>query len=112
MSPSVPPPPEPASDEDLIAFMRWLHKRPRRKAPSLRFDDPARRDLVPPEFRDKLPGITLRIIMDIMKRPAPPGVSGPAGGGTRTRPARPKRRRPRKPDARKRAAKRRLRRAG
>lgn len=78
MSPSVPPPPEPASDEDLIAFMRWLHKRPRRKAPSLRFDDPARRDLVPPEFRDKLPGITLRIIMDIMKRPAPPGASGPA----------------------------------
>ncbi len=106
MSPSVPPPPEPASDEDLIAFMRWLRKRPRRKAPSLRFDDPARRDLVPPEFRDKLPGITLRIIMDIMKRPAPPGASGPAP----TRRMRSKPRRARKP-ARKPAARRGRRRA-
>jgi hypothetical protein len=107
MSPSVPPPPEPASDEDLIAFMRWLHKRPRRKAPSLRFDDPARRDLVPPEFRDKLPGITLRIIMDIMKRPAPPGASGPAPA--RRKGSKP--RRARKP-ARKPAARRGRRRAG
>ena len=116
MSPRVPPPPEPASDEDLIAFMRWLHKRPRQNPPWPNFDDPARRALVPLEFQDKLPGITLRIIMDVMKRPAPPGVSGPAGGGARPRPARPKRRRPGKParkaSARERAATRRRRRAG
>ena len=83
MSPPVPPPPEPASDEDLVAFMQWLRTQPRRKTPWPSFDDPARRDLVPPEFREKLPAITLRIIMDVMKRPAPPGLSGPAGGGAR-----------------------------
>ncbi|MEX2222802.1 MAG: hypothetical protein WEG40_13475 [Candidatus Rokuibacteriota bacterium] len=86
MSPPVPPLPEPASDEDLVAFMRWLHAQPRRKTPWPHFDDPARRDLVPPEFREKLPAITLRIVMDLMKRPAPPGLSGRAGGGApRTR---------------------------
>ena len=78
MNPPVPPPPEPASDEDLVAFMRWLRTQPRRKTPWPNFDDPARRDLVPLEFREKLPAITLRIIMDIMKRPSPPGLSGPA----------------------------------
>lgn len=113
MNPPVPPPPEPASDEDLIAFVRWLQKGGRRKGPSLRFDDPALVDQVPAEFRDKLPGITLRIVMDIMKRPAPPGVSGPAPAA---RPKGPKARRPRKParkpSARKSSAKRRRRRAG
>jgi hypothetical protein len=108
MSSRIPPTPEPASDEDLIAFIRWLRKRPRRKGPSLGFDDPARRDLVPPEFRDKLPGITLRIVMDIMKRPAPPGVSG-AAPTTRRKGSRP--RRATKP-ARKPVARRRRRRAG
>jgi len=116
MSPPVPPRPElePASDEELVAFMRWLHAQPRRKTPWPRFDDPALRDLVPPEFREKLRAITLRIIMDIMKRPAPAGLSGPAGGVTGTRPPRSKRGRPRKPArkpaARKPAAKRRRRR--
>jgi hypothetical protein len=92
MSPPVPTHPEPASDEDLVAFMRWLHTQPRsRKTPWPPFDDPALRDLVPLEFREKLPGITLRIFMDIMKRPGPPGLSGPGS------PPRPKRRRPKKP---------------
>ena len=114
MSPPVPPQPEPASDEDLVAFMRWLYTRPRRQRAGLRFDDPARRDLVPLEFREKLPAITLRIIMDIMKRPAPPGLSGPATG---PRPPRPKRGPPKeraaKLSARKPAARRgRRRRAG
>jgi hypothetical protein len=116
MSPSIPPTPEPASDEDLIAFMRWLHKRPRRKPPWPSYNELARRALVPAELQDKLPGITLRIIRDIMKRPAPPGLSGPAGGGPRATRARPKRRQPRKPvrkpSARKPAARRRRRRAG
>jgi len=118
MSPPVPTQPEPASDEDLVAFMRWLHTRPRRKTPWPRFDDPALRDLVPLEFREKLPAIMLRIVMDIMKRPGPPGLSGPAGGAPGTRPPGPKRGRPkkpaRKPSARKPAAgrRRRRRRAG
>ena len=97
MNPPVPPPPEPASDEDLVAFVRWLRTQPRRKTPWPHFDDPARRDLVPLEFREKLPAITLRIIMDIMKRPAAPGLSGPAGGGRATRPSGPKRGRRKKP---------------
>jgi hypothetical protein len=113
MSLPVPTQPEPASDEDLVAFMRWLHAQRRKKASLPRFDDPALRDLVPLELREKLPGIRLRIVMDIMKRPAPPGLSGPARGGTR--PPRPKRRRPREParksSARKPAAGRRRRRA-
>jgi len=116
MSPGIPPPPEPASDEDLIAFMRWLHKRPRRKPPWPHFDDPARRDLVPPEFQDKLPGITLRIIMDVMKRPAPPELSRPAGGASATHRKGSKSRQAKRParnsTARKPAAKRRRRRAG
>jgi hypothetical protein len=113
MNPPVPPKPQPASDEDLVAFMRWLHARSRRRTKmSLpRFDDPALRDLVPPELKEKVPEIARRIVMDIMKRPAPPGLSEPAGGGTRRR-ARP-RRRPRKParkpSARKPAARRRRR---
>ncbi len=115
MSPPVPPQPQPASDEDLVAFMRWLHTQPRRKTPGPRFDDPALRDLVPLEFREKLPAITLRIVMDLMKRPGPPGLSGPAGGAPGTRPSGPKRGRPKKPawkpTARKPAAKRRRRRA-
>jgi hypothetical protein len=115
MSPPVPPLPEPASDEVLVAFMRWLRRQSGRKTLWPHFDDPARRSLVPPEFRDKLPAITLRIIMDIMKRPAPPGLSGPAGGGTpRTRRPGPKRGSPkkaaRKPSARKPAARQRRRR--
>lgn len=110
---SLPPQPEPASDEDLIAYMRWLHTRPRRKAPGLRFDDPAQRDLVPPEFRDKLPSITLRILMDIMKRPAPPGLSELARGAPGAKTKRSKRGRPRKaarrPSARKATTRRRRR---
>jgi hypothetical protein len=97
MGPYVPRQPEPASDEDLAAFMRWLHKQPRRKKPGLRLDDPALGDLVPLEFKDKLPALVRRIVTDIMKRPGPPGLS--------RKPAR-------KPTARKPAAKRRRRRAG
>jgi len=91
MNPPVPPQPQPASDEDVIAFMRWLHTQRRKKTPWPRFDDPALREMIPDEFREKLPAIKHRIIKDIMKRPGPPGLSGPA------RPPRPKRRRPKKP---------------
>jgi hypothetical protein len=97
MGPYVPTQPEPASDEDLVAFMRWLRKQPRRKKPGLRLDDPALRDLVPLEFKDKLPALVRRIVMDLMKRPGPPGLS--------RKPAR-------RPTARKSTAKRRRRSAG
>ncbi len=116
MSLSVRPPIEPASDEDLIAFVRWLQKGSRRKGPSLRFDDPARADQVPPEFRDKLPGITARFIMDIMKRPAPAALPHPVGGApkaSRPKPTRGRRSKPRrKPSPRRPSGKRRRRRSG
>jgi hypothetical protein len=77
--------------------MRWLRKQPRRKKPGLRLDDPALGDLVPLEFKDKLPALVRRIVMDLMKRPGPPGLS--------RKPAR-------RPTARKPTAKRRRRSAG
>jgi hypothetical protein len=93
MSPPVTNQPVPASDEDLIAFMRWLDtQRARKKWP--RLDDPKILVLIPPEFREKLPGIAARIMMDLMKRPAPPGLTD---RGTGPRPKRPKPRRPKKP---------------
>ena len=75
--------PEPASDEDLIAFMRWLYTQRRRKTWP-RLDDPALLEVIPTEFREKLPAIAARIMMDIMKRPAPPALSGLVGRGTGT----------------------------
>jgi hypothetical protein len=93
MSPPVTNQPDPASDEDLIAFMRWLDtQRARKKWP--RLDDPKILVLIPPEFREKLPAIAARIMMDLMKRPAPPGLTD---RGTGPRPKRPKPRRPKKP---------------
>jgi hypothetical protein len=109
MNPPSPPPPEPASDEDFIAFMRWLHSPGRGKTEWPRLDDPALPELVPEEFRDKLPAITRRLVMDVMKRPGPPGLSA-ALRALRPRPSR--RRKPaRKPTRRKAAARRQRRRA-
>jgi hypothetical protein len=105
MNPPVANQPNPASDDDLIAFIRWLDtQRSRKKWP--RLDDPKIFDAVPPEFREKLPAIAARIMMDLMKRPAPPALLGPAGRGTGTRPKRPKPRRPKKPTRRKPASRR------
>lgn len=96
MSPAVTTQPEPASDEDLIDFMRWLNtQRARKKWP--RLDDPKILRLIPPAFREKLPAIAARIMMDLMKRPAPQALSGLADRGTGRRPKRPKPRRPKKP---------------
>jgi hypothetical protein len=90
------PLPEPASDDDVIAFMRWLHMHPRSE-PRVRFDDPALAKLIPQEFKDKLPAIMRRIVMDIMKRPGPPGLSEPGAGAPDTKPKGPKRRGPKSP---------------
>jgi hypothetical protein len=88
--------PEPASDEDLIAFMRWLDTQRGRKTWP-RLDDPKILRVVPAEFREKLPAIAARIMMDILKRPAPPALSGLTDRGTGPRPKRPKPRRRKKP---------------
>ncbi len=113
MNSSVTTQPEPASDEDVVDFLRWLHKHRRRKTPWPRLDDKALFKVIPPEFREKLPAIARRIMMDIMKRPGPPALSGRAGGATGTKPPGPDRSRPkkpaRKPTGRKPAAKRRQR---
>jgi hypothetical protein len=96
MSPPATPQPEPASDADLVAFMRWLYTQRGRKI-WLRLDDPKILDVIPAEFREKIFSIAARIMMDIFKRPAPPALSRPAAGDTGPRPKRPKPRRPRKP---------------
>ena len=109
MSPPVTNQLEPASDEDLITFMRWLHtQRTRKKWP--RLEDPALLRVIPPEFHNKLPAIAARIMMDILKRPAPPALSQPPGGAADTKPKRPKPRLPKKPSGRTSAPRRRRRR--
>lgn len=77
MSPRDMPQPEPASDEDLVEFMRWMSENPGPARAWPRFDDPAFRKLVPPRFRKNIDAIARRIVMDIMKRPAAKGLIGP-----------------------------------
>ncbi len=96
---------EPASDQDVVEFVRWLRTQRKRKTPWPRFDDPALVEVVPLEFKGKLPAIVRRMVMDIMKRPAPPGLTQPA---KRPRPKpRPRKKPAGKPDARKPASRRR-----
>ena len=95
MSQPVTNQPEPASDNDYIAFMQWLYTQRARKTWP-RLDDPKILAVVPAEFREKLPAIAARIMMDILKRPTPAALSKPADRGT-GKPSRPKPRRPKKP---------------
>jgi hypothetical protein len=115
MNVPVTPQPEPASDEDVIAFMRFLREHPPQK-PRMRLDDPALFEMSPLELKDKLPAILRRIMMDVMKRPGPAGLSEPEGGAPATRPKGPKRTPPKtpapKPAAPQPAARRRRRRSG
>ncbi len=97
MSPPGTAQPEPASDKDVVEFLRWLAKQGSRIKRWPRFDDEELLKFIPPEFREKLGGIARRIMMDIMKRPAPKGLSGPAGGATGRKPPGPKGRRPKAP---------------
>jgi hypothetical protein len=115
MNVPVTPQPEPASDEDVIAFMRFLQEHPQRK-PRMRLDDPVLLEMSPLELKDKLPAILRRIMMDVMKRPGPAGLSEPEGGAPATRPKGPKRTPPKtpapKPAVPQPAARRRRRRSG
>jgi hypothetical protein len=96
---------EPASDQDVVEFVRWLRTQRKRKTPWPCFDDPALVEVVPLEFKGKLPAIGRRMVMDIMKRPAPPGLTQPA---KRPRPKpRPRKKPAGKPAARKPASRRR-----
>ena len=83
------PQPEPASDDDMVEFMRFLYENRLRVTRWPDLDDPKLRDALPEEFRDKLPSIARRFISDVMKRPSPPGLLGPAGGGPAREPRAP-----------------------
>jgi hypothetical protein len=101
VSPRDRPPPEPASDEEIVEFMRWLAGQRGAARRWRSFDDPEFRRAVPRKFRSqsKFAGIWSRILMDIMKRPAPKGLlepegprrSGAVGRKGRTSPAKRKR---------------------
>src|SRR5712692_9987467 len=88
--PPPPPPPVPpvntqsalaqVSHEDVIDFLKWLHKHRKRKRYWPRLDDKAVLQFVPARFKDKLGGIARMIMMQIMKRPAPPRELKPRGG--------------------------------
>ena len=89
MSQAQIPQPEPASDDDMVEFMRFLYENRLRVTRWPDLDDPKLRDALPEEFRDKLPSIARRFISDVMKRPSPPGLLGPAGGGPAREPRAP-----------------------
>jgi hypothetical protein len=80
VSPSETPQPEPASDDDIVEFLRWLSENHLRIRHLKRFDHPELQALLPERFSTKLPGIARRFISDVMKRPGPEGLRGPEGG--------------------------------
>ena len=111
VSPSETPQPEPASDDDVVEFLRWLSENRFRITHLTSFDDPELQKLMPKRFTQKLPGIARRFISDVMKRPGPKGLRGPEGDAGGREPRGPERRPPkapsRQPAARKPAARRR-----
>lgn len=113
VSPSETPQPEPASDDDIVEFLRWLSENRLRIRHFKRLDDPQVQKLLPKKFSKKLPGIARRFISDVMKRPGPKGLRGPEGDAGGREPRRPEGRPPkapgRQPAARKPAARRRQR---
>jgi hypothetical protein len=70
-------PPEPASDEDVVKFLRWLSEHPEVVRRWPRLNDPKLRKFIPQQFKKSIGAIARRILMDIMKRPAPQGLGGP-----------------------------------
>ena len=90
VSPPASTEPEPASDQDVIDFLRWLyrHRTKVKRWPSLR--DEKLLEIIPPELREKFPRIARRIMMDILKRPGPKGLSGPDRGPGGKNPRKPK----------------------
>jgi hypothetical protein len=70
-------PPEPASDENVVKFLRWLSEHPEVVRRWPRLNDPKLRKFIPQQFKKSIGAIARRILMDIMKRPAPQGLGGP-----------------------------------
>jgi hypothetical protein len=77
MSPRAAAQPEPASDKDVVEFLRWLSEHPELVRRWPRLDDPKLRQFIPRQFKKNIGAIARRIMMDIMKRPAPKGLEGP-----------------------------------
>jgi hypothetical protein len=107
VSPDETPQPEPASVDELVEFLQWLALNRRRVRDLARLEDPKFRKFIPPKFRNKLPGLGRRFMMDVLKRPAPKALSGLEGDApARKAPAAatpreaPRRRAPRQPVAR------------
>ena len=80
--------PEPAADEEVVEFFRWLSE----NLPAIRalkvksFEDPRFQELLGPARRMRLPSIARRFISDVMMRPGPKGLrpeEGDAGPGKR-----------------------------
>jgi hypothetical protein len=110
MTKPVAPPsalPEPASEEEVTAFLDWLHKQ-RKKIPR-HLDQAALGELIPlpPRFRDSMEAIGLRIIMDMVRGPASRTAQKPRGDAPAARgsgPAAKRTAKPRAPAPRKKAA--------
>jgi len=69
--------PEPASDDDVVEFLRWLSEHPGVGRTWRSFNHPELRNVVPRKFSNKLGAIMRRLLMDVMKRPAPKGLTAP-----------------------------------
>jgi hypothetical protein len=81
VSPTETPQPEPASDDDVVEFLRWVSENWLRIRHLKRFDGPELQEFLPEKFRSNLlPGIARRFISDVMKRPGPKGLREPEGG--------------------------------
>ena len=69
--------PEPASDDELVEFLRWVSENHGVVRQWPRFTDPKFRSVVPRKFSTNIDGLARRIFMDILKRPAPRGLFEP-----------------------------------
>jgi hypothetical protein len=98
VSPTETPQPEPASDDEVVEFLRWLSENWLRIRHLKRFDDPRLQQFLPAGFNSNLlPGIARRFISDVMKRPGPKGLREPEGGPGGREPRSPESRPPKAP---------------
>jgi hypothetical protein len=84
--------PEPAADDEIVEFLKWLSQHLHTVRRMKRFDDPEFRALLRSSgFERRLPNIARRFISDVMKRPGAKGLRPPDDGGQqpRTRPKEP-----------------------
>jgi hypothetical protein len=83
------PPPDPASDDDLVDFLHWLFENRHRIRDWRDLEDPKLRKLIPLKFRSKLPGLGRRFMMNVFKRPSPKRRPGSEGGAPARAPSDP-----------------------